>query len=209
MQTLWAGSVLFFFPTPSSVPITLKSLASQASVTLRIHGSASCYYDCLLLARKDKKRTREMRFSAARALIVIRKPDPPVQPTLRSVCQQTEGLKEETGTDQMPSHWGGAAERGESTTKNTGERAGRDTPYRNGNSNAMLSHFLPVSISMLPSCWWHPWERKGCENTSKQIWLCAALFGSLLDWVSGLPFFAPRDAGSSQHCDSARHFFFP
>lgn len=61
-----------------------------------------------------------MRFSAARALIVIRKPDPPVQPTLRSMCQQTEGLKEETGTDQMPSHWGGAAERGESTTKNTG-----------------------------------------------------------------------------------------
>lgn len=103
MQSLWAGSVLFFFPTPSSVPITLKSLASQASVTLRIHGSASCYYDCLLLARKDKKRTREMRFSAAPALIVIRKPDPPVQPTLRSMCQQTEGLKEETGTDQMPS----------------------------------------------------------------------------------------------------------
>lgn len=66
----------------------------------------------LLLARKDKKRTRETRFSAASALIVIRKPDPPVQPTLRSTCQQTEGPKEETGTLRKPSHWGGFAERG-------------------------------------------------------------------------------------------------
>lgn len=146
MQTLWAGSVLlllfFFFLTPSSIPIALKSLASQASFTLRIHGSSTCYYDCCSLG-KTRKGLVKRDFSAARALIVLRKPNPPVQPTLRSMCHQTRGLKGK----QRPFGYhliGVELKRGESTMKNTRERAGRDTPYSNGNSNRMLSLFLPV-----------------------------------------------------------------
>lgn len=52
-QAFWAECVLFI-PTHSSIPITLKSLASQGSVPLQTYGRSSCYYDCQL-ARKDKK----------------------------------------------------------------------------------------------------------------------------------------------------------